>query len=684
MGRTSGALLWLVLIALLPSGLSRAQNAHACRVQIRDARTGLRLEQAHLSVRPLARSGNGEALPAQVQQQPWPEGVLLELSPGFWEVTAAAEGYRSTTFRLHARPGMPRRIRVFLEAEKGEPVFSHLPGSGEIREDLLLMGCVTDSRTGRPLAGAVVGPGQSPERVQSSRQGFFQLRLAQPSAGLSAHLVLRCEKAGYLPKDVPLNGLGKGQAAWMRIELEPEPGESRPAEAFRPPLLPESATDFPGSPQLPLDLPVLPQTIRVGRQCIGIQCTGVDVFNLETYCKLVLPAEWFPCWGSLPEGTHSLRAGAVAIRTVALWYIYHPIDANYDICDNSSCQVLGNVQTFATDAAVDSTRSWIVVDDQARLFKSEYAAENNNQGCGNGYAGTGSTSACIYDPVCLNQVPNGHGRGMCQWGSVRWATGTVVQTSDPCVLGPAHNFGQLTWQEILTHYYLNSQVVRGITVDILSLAVEPDTVFPGATIRMRFQVHSSHPVGLLAGASVAPAGSGAWLSDPPNDTLWTLQSGDQWVERRFALAVSAAGGLYDVWGALWLDRDGNGQINGGDLRVASLIQSNLFFVQQPTGIFPPPVTASGTTPLKGVFPNPFNSRTRFRLVLPDRQRVRLRLFDVQGRLVRQIYDGYLSAGEHQLALNGDDLASGIYLYLLEVLQAGRPVGRFPGKLVLVR
>ena len=72
-------------------------------------------------------------------------------------------------------------------------------------------------------------------------------------------------------------------------------------------------------------------------------------------------------------------------------------------------------------------------------------------------------------------------------------------------------------------------------------------------------------------------------------------------------------------------------------------------------------------------PNPFNPTTLIRFELPERARVRLLVFDVQGRLVRTLVDGELQPGGQEIAWNGRDddgrnVASGVYFYRLETPQ----------------
>jgi hypothetical protein len=89
------------------------------------------------------------------------------------------------------------------------------------------------------------------------------------------------------------------------------------------------------------------------------------------------------------------------------------------------------------------------------------------------------------------------------------------------------------------------------------------------------------------------------------------------------------------------------------------------------GVGPP---APGVFRVHPNFPNPFRASTTIRFDLPARAEVRLRIFDVQGRLVRTLVDHEpLEAGTHSRPWLGEDdqgrrSASGVYFYRLE---AGR-------------
>ena len=69
-------------------------------------------------------------------------------------------------------------------------------------------------------------------------------------------------------------------------------------------------------------------------------------------------------------------------------------------------------------------------------------------------------------------------------------------------------------------------------------------------------------------------------------------------------------------------------------------------------------------------PNPFNPSTTIGFSLRRTSLVKLRVYDVAGRLVRTLHDGELAAGHHAVAWDGRDgdgrrVQSGTFLYRLE-------------------
>jgi hypothetical protein len=65
------------------------------------------------------------------------------------------------------------------------------------------------------------------------------------------------------------------------------------------------------------------------------------------------------------------------------------------------------------------------------------------------------------------------------------------------------------------------------------------------------------------------------------------------------------------------------------------------------------------------YPNPFNPSTNITFDLPKNDFVTLKLFDITGREILTLVNGYKNAGRHEVSLNAVELSSGIYFYKLE-------------------
>jgi flagellar hook assembly protein FlgD len=81
---------------------------------------------------------------------------------------------------------------------------------------------------------------------------------------------------------------------------------------------------------------------------------------------------------------------------------------------------------------------------------------------------------------------------------------------------------------------------------------------------------------------------------------------------------------------------------------------------------------SGTTEI-GLcnYPNPLNAATRIRYEIPADAHISLRIMDVTGRIVRNLYAGKQKSGIHEILWDGRsnagiELASGVYYLTLNL------------------
>jgi hypothetical protein len=65
------------------------------------------------------------------------------------------------------------------------------------------------------------------------------------------------------------------------------------------------------------------------------------------------------------------------------------------------------------------------------------------------------------------------------------------------------------------------------------------------------------------------------------------------------------------------------------------------------------------------YPNPFNPGTKIKYNISKACIVNLKIFDVMGREVAILQDGFMSPGVYTAAFNADKLASGVYFYRLQ-------------------
>ncbi|UCD39061.1 MAG: glycoside hydrolase family 88 protein [Fidelibacterota bacterium] len=94
------------------------------------------------------------------------------------------------------------------------------------------------------------------------------------------------------------------------------------------------------------------------------------------------------------------------------------------------------------------------------------------------------------------------------------------------------------------------------------------------------------------------------------------------------------------------------------LRYQEMVRSTMAFGD-------PPYLLPTSAQLFQNYPNPFNPATILWYWLPDAAHVTISLYDVTGRWLRTLEEGDRRSGHHQLHFEDNELASGIYVVVLE-------------------
>lgn len=110
--------------------------------------------------------------------------------------------------------------------------------------------------------------------------------------------------------------------------------------------------------------------------------------------------------------------------------------------------------------------------------------------------------------------------------------------------------------------------------------------------------------------------------------------------------------------------DGFSYPNVVDIIRVSVVDTNVS-VEDGLDEFP------STFDLKQNYPNPFNPETSITYNLTKPGNVSLQVFDITGRHIAELTQGYTQAGTHSVVWdgknqNGQAVASGLYLYRLDV------------------
>ncbi|MHC1769972.1 MAG: SpoIID/LytB domain-containing protein [Verrucomicrobiia bacterium] len=519
---------WCLWVLLLAAAAASSSGQGTVELRFLDSETGYDLRPDRVVV----TDGSGSVCETAGRS-------VLELKAGNYALNADVPGYRTSPIALSASalPDGPKLVRIWVDPVLPPPELApERIRSLHGQDSMLLNGFVVDDASGNPLADVQVvckpattelAPNDGVVETRTNERGYFELQA--PRSGFEedgASAALSLTYSGYDSHEVHAIELWPGGDWTFRIRLLQTP-RANPQSVLNRPLDGRSGYAATATSSNSTGGVRVPQNIRV----LDPDGDTIHYVSLEYYCRRVLPAEWIASWAAFPGGNHALNAGAVAVRTYAVGAINKPRASNYDICGTTACQVYGPATSTYSDEAVRETAGYVLTDQSGFISPAlaEYSAENNSLGlpCGDGFASP--TGGCLADPVCAGESRSGHGRGLCQWGSARWATGLKFPGNSTRDRTTPNGFPRQDWVWILSHYYPDLRLVRGTPLEI------GDAVLATAGLRVR-----ACAGGTIAGGIDCPA-----LATQPQGSVGTIVQGP--------VLVTADGAGYSWFQVQWED-----------------------------------------------------------------------------------------------------------------------------------
>jgi hypothetical protein len=410
-------------------------------LRVIDQETGFAVRNARVEL--LNPTGKKENLAARTNGK-----LALQNREGELKFLISAPGYAPIT--THFKAGAVEQLNVEVQLDRLQPLAA--PALQSQRSALApnqtqIAGYVSDREQGTPLAGVQVSVGAA--TAVSDQNGYYELVLTSNEAqsgpqkeefvkqvadvtfarkGYTSYQIKRFRMIGqdYTFKNslAPLAKRNGAQLSGKAAPMETENSvhgfyDKTGAEPEDEPELlqePKAAVSAKNQAASAAAAVAVPSSIRVGTSCSCNSCSSVSVMSLETYVRSGIDDEWPPYFGA-----NSLRAGTVAYRTYGAYYVVNRASGStFDLSSTTCRQVWTSATNATAAAAADFTAGQVLVKNGA-ISRPEYSSENNNAGCGDGFAGTNTTGApCISDPLCKGRAKFGHGRGMCQFGSKFW------------------------------------------------------------------------------------------------------------------------------------------------------------------------------------------------------------------------------------------------------------------------
>lgn len=425
---------YFIVVALFPAFIIAQSNTTSLSFFARSSENGYGIKSS------LQINGGGKTFNLQTDDG---GHFVFTGKEGKYDVIVEAEGFEplKTYFVIETRKTV--NVEILLDPKEKKTADDFLYSYAMIE------GYVVDYSSGKPMLGVEVLMGEKKVAVTDEKgyfsftsKEYFNIQSPDDKAVRKTFRFSLPNYSSFVMEDVLLlptkatmkitlkKGDGTETQKYFQRTLDGTAKDDELYQKNNPPVVEKSdAKTSAGC--------IIPSSIRVGTSCSCTNCSAVTVMSLQYYSESGLDDEWISSWQPA-----SLQAGSIAYRTYGGWYVNNPVKINFDIASTTCNQVWGSTVYASSQNAAQVTGGLILTSNGINPVRSEYSAENNKGGtsynCANCYAGGSGGYACYTDNLCCGYSPAGHGRGMCQWGSQRWA-----QNSQ-------------TYSWIINHYYVNT------------------------------------------------------------------------------------------------------------------------------------------------------------------------------------------------------------------------------------
>jgi len=143
--------------------------------------------------------------------------------------------------------------------------------------------------------------------------------------------------------------------------------------------------------------------------------------------------------------------------------------------------------------------------------------------------------------------------------------------------------------------------------------------------------------------------------------LWAAKAGGTFSDRGLGIATDGSGNIV-VTGRF------SGTANFGDTTLTSAGGSDIFITKLDAGVtgIEEEIALPQSFNLSQSYPNPFNPSTTIEFYIPQTGFVTLNVYNILGEVVATLVNEELNVGTYTTQWNASGVASGVYLYRLQV------------------